>query len=132
MWTIKYPVESLDDIEAIRSITWELDPGVAPPDISSLPKSFMTRGIFYASVSSPFVCVAGTMPFEMFLELCVTNLGLIRDLTQQCLERILSVLDVVLAEETVEYVGVYGCEWLTPPMASPRLYEELVQHLEKS
>jgi len=71
------------------------------------------------------------MPYEYFLELCVTEFDLIKDLTQQCLGRILSVLDVILSENTVEYVWMGGSEWLTPPMGSPMLYEELVHHFEQ-
>lgn len=130
-WELKYPVESLADIEKIRSVPWELPEGLAAPVMSSLPESFAQRGIVYTAVSSPFVCVAGMMPYQYFLELCITEFNLIKELTQQCLERILSVLDVVLSENTVEYVWMGGCEWLTPPMGSPRLYEELVQHFEQ-
>lgn len=130
-WELKYPVESLADIEKIRSVPWELPEGVAPPDLSSLPESFARRGIVSTSVSSPFVCVAGMMPYQYFLELCITEFDLIKELTQQCLERILSILDVVLSEKTVEYVWMGGCEWLTPPMGSPKLYDELVQHFER-
>ena len=71
------------------------------------------------------------MPYQYFLELCVTDFDLIKDLTRQCLERILSILDVILCENTAEYVWMGGCEWLTPPMGSPMLYEELVQHFEQ-
>ena len=130
-WTLKYPVESLEDIEKIRSVPWELPSGLSPPDLSSLPDSFSRRGIIHTGTSSPFVCVAGMMPYEYFLELSVTKFGLIKELTQQCLDRILSVLDVLLAGNAVEYVWMGGCEWLTPPMGSPRLYEELVQQFEQ-
>lgn len=130
-WTMKYPVESLVDIEKIRSVPWELPPDLAPPDLSSLPESFSRRGIVYTYVSSPFVCVAGMMPYDYFLELCVTEFDLIKNLTQQCLDRILSALDVILAENAVEYVWMGGCEWLTPPMGSPILYKELVQQFER-
>ncbi len=131
-WILKYPVESLEDIEKIRSIPWELPPDLSPPDLSALPPSFETRGIVRAEgCSSPFVCVAGMMPYEYFLELCLTEFDLIRDLTAQCLERILDVLDVLLSTNSVEYVWMGGCEWLTPPMASPKIYEELVQSFER-
>lgn len=130
-WTIKYPVESLEDIEKIRSAPWELPPDLAPPDLSERPACHRTRGIVRTSVSSPFVCVAGMMPYQYFLELCATEFDLIKELTAQCQERILSVLDVVLSEGTVEYVWMGGCEWVTPPMASPKVYEELVQRFEK-
>ena len=74
------------------------------------------------------------MPYEYFLELCATEFDLLKELTQQCLERIMSALDVLLpkeGEKGVEHVWMGGCEWLTPPMGSPRLYEELVQEFER-
>ena len=40
IWTIKYPVESLEDIEKIRSIPWELPAGLAAPDLSRKPATF--------------------------------------------------------------------------------------------
>jgi len=125
-WTLKYPVESLEDIEKIRSVPWE-----PPPDLSSPPSSFESRGIVRTGVSSPFVCVAGMMPYEYFLELCATEFALIEELTALCLERTLNVLDVLLSENTVEYVWMGGCEWLTPPMGSPFHYERLVQRFER-
>jgi len=130
VWTIKYPVESLQDIEKMRSVPWELPSGLVPPDLSNLPGDFAERGLIHTGVSSPFVCVAGMMPYQYFLELCATEFSLIRELTTVCHERIISVLDVLLGDRTIEYVWVGGCEWLTPPMGSPRLYEELVQPFE--
>ena len=129
-WTIKYPVESLEDTNKIRSVPWELPSALELPELTRLPPDFDERGLLRTGVSSPFVCVAGMMPYQYFLELCATELNLVRELTAQCLERIISVLDVLLAPKTIEYVWMGGCEWLTPPMASPRLYEELVQPFE--
>ena len=130
-WTIKYPVESLDDIDKIRSVPWERPPNLAPPDLSALPADFDTRGILRTGVSSPFVCVAGMMPYDYFLELCATHFELLVELTEICLERILDVLDVLLSKRNIEYVWMGGCEWLTPPMGSPRQYEGLVHHFEQ-
>lgn len=131
LWTVKYPVESLADIEKIRSVPWEIPPELRPPDMSRLPVEFASRGIVHTGVSSPFVCVAGMMPYDYFLELCATELDLITELTQICLERILATLDVLLAENTIEFVWMGGCEWVTPPMASPKIYSELVQEFER-
>jgi hypothetical protein len=130
-WAVKYPVESLDDIEKIRSVPWELPPELAPPDTKSLPPAFDTRGLLRANVSSPMVCVAGMMPYDHFLELCLTELPLIKELIDICFNRTLSILDVVLSQGTVEYVWMGGCEWLTPPMGSADLYDELVQPFER-
>jgi len=131
VWTVKYPVESLTDVEKIRSAPWQLSPDVKPPDLADLPAEFDGRGYVRSGVSSPFVCVAGMMPYEYFLELCATELDLLRELTELCLQRALANLDAVLADKTIEYVWMGGCEWLTPPMGSPPLYEELVQNFER-
>jgi len=131
VWTLKYPVETLEDIAKLQSVPWELPAGLEPPDLSSLPGAFATRGIVHSGVSSPFVCVAGMMRYERFLELCATELNLLRELTQLCLDRILDVLDVLLSQNSVEWVWMGGCEWVTPPMGSNRVYDELVQPFER-
>ncbi|MEW6356331.1 MAG: uroporphyrinogen decarboxylase family protein [Planctomycetota bacterium] len=130
-WTIKYPVESMEDIEKIRSVPWELPKGLAPPDLSKLPDDFRERRILQTRISSPFVCVAGMMPYEDFLGLCATDLPLVEELTELCKQRTLDVLDVLLREKNIDYVWVGGSEWVTPPMASPRIYEALVQEQER-
>ena len=43
-WKVKYPVESIEDIEKIRSIPWELPEGLAAPDLSKLPPEFEEIG----------------------------------------------------------------------------------------
>jgi len=131
VWTVKYPCESIEQIRKLGSVRWETPEGLSRPDTSNLPSDFHRRGILSSGVSSPFVCVAGAMPFQYFLELCLVEPELIKDLSAQCLERSLEVLDVVLADRTIEWMWMRGCEWLTPPMASRRLYEELVQTFEE-
>jgi len=121
----------LEDIEKIRSVPWVLPERLTPPDGSGLSDEFDRRGICSTAVSSPFVCVAGMMPYDFFLELCATELDLLKELTRICLERTLTVLDVLLANRRIEYVWMGGCEWLTPPMGSPALYEDLVQRFEE-
>lgn len=130
-WTVKYPVESLEDIERIRSIPWELPKGLRPLDPDELPPDPLGRMVIYTRISSPFVCVAGMMRYEMFLELCATDLDLIKELTAECERRIMDVLEVLLSKPGIDVVWMGGCEWLTPPMASPRIYEELVQEQER-
>jgi len=131
-WTVRYPVERREDIDKIASIPWERPPGLAPPDLSGLPDEFEERGIVFTGVSSPFVCVAGMMPYQMFLELCATDLPLIQELTEICRRRILDVLDVLFSKPGIEYVWIGGSEWVTPPMGSPALYDALVQEQERS
>ncbi len=130
-WTIKYPVEEMEDIEKIRSIPWELPERLKPLDPETLPPDPDGRRVIYAHISSPFVCVAGMMRYERFLELCATELNLIKELTEECKRRIMDVLDVLLSRPGIDVVWMGGSEWVTPPMGSPRLYEELVQNQER-
>lgn len=129
-WHIKHPVESLEDIEKIRSVPWERPPGLRAPEPNRVPDGFEQRGIHRLGVSCPMVCVAGMMPRAFFLELCITEPDLLLELTEICLERILDILEVVLSNGVVEYVWMGGSEWLTPPMASPETYRALVQPQE--
>ena len=131
-WQVKYPVETLDDAERIASVPWERPAGLAPPDRDTLPDDFDERGLWACNISTPMVCVAGMMKYEMFLEMCLTEPALIAELTEICRRRILDCLDVLLSDGAVEYVWMGGSEWLTPPMGSPALYDDLVQEQERS
>jgi hypothetical protein len=130
-WTLKYPCETYDDIDKIASVPWELPEGLRPPQLDDLPADFAERGIVRTGVSSPFVCVAGMMRYERFLELCATDLPLLQELTDICRQRVLDCLRVLFAEPGIEYVWMGGSEWVTPPMASPRIYDALVQEQER-
>lgn len=131
-WTVKYPVEARGDIEKIASVPWELPEKLAPPDMDTLPDGFAERGIIRTGISSPFVCVGGMMPYQMFLGLCATDLDLVRELTETCRRRVLDCLEVLFARPGIEYVWMGGSEWVTPPMASPAIYDALVQEQERS
>lgn len=130
-WTVRYPVEEMEDLEKIRSIPWELPERLKPLDPKTLPPDPDGRMVIYTRISSPFVCVAGMMRYERFLELCATELNLIKELTEECKRRIMDVLDVLLSRPGIDVVWMGGSEWVTPPMGSPRLYEELVQEQER-
>ena len=132
VWTWKYPVENADDIEKIASVPWELPEGILPPDGSERVGDFHTRGICETGVSSPFVCLAEAMGFERFLMLTATDLDLVTQLTQVCLERALACLEVLLSKPGVDLVWVGASEWVTPPMGSPALYDALVQEQERA
>jgi uroporphyrinogen-III decarboxylase len=71
------------------------------------------------------------MKFEQFLEMCHTDLPLLRNLTEVCLDRILDCLGVLLSEPGIDCVWMGGSEWVTPPMASPAVYDALVQEQER-
>lgn len=128
-WTLEYPVKTLADIDRIASVPWELPSDLVPPT-DARPADFADRGILETRISSPFVCVAGMMTYEWFLELTMTESQLVEDLTEVCRQRIEDVLDILFSEPGIEYLWIGGSEWVTPPMASPRTYDRLVQGQE--
>ena len=131
-WQVKYPVETLADIGRIASVPWETPRGLAPLDPADLPDDFPRRGLLVCRISSPMVCVAGMMKYEMFLELCLTDFQRIHELTEVCRVRILHCIDVLNRNGPIEYYWMGGSEWLTSPMGSPALYDALVQEQERS
>ncbi len=130
-WTVKNPVESMDDIDRIRSVRWEAPIDLAPPEGAHCTDGFERRGILSTSISSPVVCVAGMMNYEWFLELALTEPEVVAELTEICRRRILAILDMLLSRPGIEYVWIGGSEWVTPPMASPAIYDALVQEQER-
>ncbi len=130
IWTLKYPVESREDMDKIRSIPWELPSGLDPPDLDTLPPDPRDRRVLYTYISSPVICVAGMMEMQSFLMMCATDLPLIEELTEECLDRALQILDVLLSSPGIDVVWIGGSEWLTPPMASPDIYDRLIQQQE--
>jgi len=131
-WTLKYPVETRRDLDWLASVPWELPPGLSPPDLADAPASFRDRGIAATRISSPFVCVSGAMTFQSFLAMTATGLDLLEQLTEICRQRTLAVLEVLTARPGLELVWLGGSEWVTAPMASPRVYDALVQEQERS
>jgi len=131
-WQVKYPVETEEDIGRIASVPWERPEKLAPPGPDPVPAALADRALVETRISSPLVCVAGMMRYEMFLELALTRRELILELTEICLQRTLDVLEVLLSRPGIEYVWLGGSEWVTPPMASPSLYDALVQEQERT
>ena len=129
-WTIKYPVETLDDLDRLADVPWELPEGLAPPATDDVDEAALARCLTQLGVSSPFVCVAGAMSYQTYLEWCATEPDLMCELTDVCAKRIHDVMDVMFSGVHIDYLWMGGCEWLTPPMGSPKLYDELVQPYE--
>ncbi len=125
-WCSKHFAESIDDLKRIVEIPWEIDTSLKPPVNADFPLGSDSRGIVRMRVSSPVTYVAGLLPFQYFLELCLTDTNLIKEIATVYKERIIQVLDVVLANRNIDVVMLSGSEELTPPMASPALYDELI------
>ena len=131
-WMVKYPVENKEDIKKIASVPWEFPERLSAPSLDVLPDGFSDRGLLITRISSPFVCVSAMMNYEWFLELCILDPDLIKELTEICRARVLDCVRVLLSKPGIEYVWLGGSEWVTPPMAPPMVYDALVQEQEES
>jgi hypothetical protein len=126
-WLVKNVVESRDDLKKLASVPWEL-----PELLRNFSKDAPDdRGIVKTHLSSPAVCVSTAMGYEMFLELCATDLDLVKEMTEICKERILNCVRVLASRQTIDIFWIGGSEWVTPPMASVAIYDALVQEQER-
>ncbi|MCF7943705.1 MAG: hypothetical protein K9L21_04675 [Spirochaetia bacterium] len=132
IWTIEYPVKNPDDLEKLASIPFELPENIETLDEETFASIAVdNRSITYSYMSSPFVCVGGSMPYEEFLYLCAVDLPAVEEYTAICGERINQITDYVLAGGFIDMVWIGGSEWLTPPMSSPEIYRKLSVEPEK-
>ena len=106
-WRLKFPVENLDDLEKMRSIPWAFSARLKPPTDPELPDEFERRGVLRAGVCSPCDCVAGMMPREWFLELCLTDPELIDELTAEAHRRILTISAGPISEMSPKMAANY-------------------------
>ena len=80
----------------------------------------------YIFVSTPIVCVSQLFRFEQFLMWCATEKSTIIRLIETAFERIYNQLEYLLQHGVDPIFHFGGSEQATPPMMSPKLYNEFV------
>jgi len=80
----------------------------------------------YIFISTPMVCVSQLFRFEDFLTWCVTEKPTIARLIETAFERIYEQLEYILQKGVGPIFHFGGSEQATPPMMSPKLYDEFV------
>jgi uroporphyrinogen-III decarboxylase len=128
-WAEKHYAETPDEIAKIISIPWNADDIIAAP-LPVLPDTFNERVLVRTRISSPVTSVASLTTYENFLELCALDLPFVMEMTEVLCARVLKCLELAFDRYNPEIVLISGCEELTPPMASPALYEALIQPQE--
>jgi hypothetical protein len=128
-WTVKYPVESLDDLERLRSVPFE----VAPVNYAGYERAnelVGDRGMPCLNVSSPWVVFSTCMPFELALMWSASDPGLVHEVLEEITARALACLEAVFARPLDTMANIGGCEQCTPPMMSPDAFAEFVTPYE--
>jgi len=131
-WATKHPVESVEEMEKLALVPFEIDADEVRRSVEGYRRAcrlWGDRAVVETSLSSPIVCISGAMPFQLFLELSMTQRERFHELLAEITRRQLALLDAVLAEAggTLDtHVTLGGSEQCTPPMMSPQSYDEFV------
>jgi len=124
-WHTKYPVQSLEDLDKLRSVPFEVAP-VSYASYENQRPLLGDRGVLCLGLSSPWVVFSTCMPFELALEWSVTERSLVHEVLEEITERALACLRVVLDRPLDTIANTGGSEQCTPPMMSPESYAEFV------
>jgi len=124
-WGVKYPVESLEDLDKLRSVPFE----VMPVSYDSYERAHARtgdRGVLCLGVSSPWVVFSACVPFELALEWSLTEQDLVLEVLEEITQRCLACLEAVLSRPLDTIANIGGSEQCTPPMMSPEVYARFV------
>ena len=129
-WQIKYPVETIGDLEKLRSAPFEAEP-VSYDDYETKREALGERGVMSIFLSSPWVVFSGCAPFQKALEWSATERAMVHEILEENTERALACLRQVFSRplDTIAMVG--GSEQCTPPMMRPEAYAEFVTPYER-
>jgi len=124
-WYTEPLLKDKDDVEKLLSVPFER-PEVNFRTFFAQRERLGDRGVAEVGVSTPLVCVSRLFHFDQFLEWCASEPETIIRLMDTVFERIYANLEYILKEGVGPSFWFGGSEQATPPMMSPRLYDELV------
>lgn len=130
MWTVKHLVEDKDDLEKLLSIPFSLE-NINFDKFHSDNRRLGDDGVMLIQVDTPFITVSGLMDFNEFLIMCGADKELLRELCDIAFERISQILEVCLKNGMGPIFRLNGSEQATPPMNSPKIYEEFIYPYER-
>ena len=131
VWETQPPVNSIDELMQVFEIPFSVDENI----YSVWHKRYLKyceamgdKGIVFFDLPSPIVAISNLMPFELFLELSLTENRLFHEILEEVTGRICLIMSEFLGRYNTKgacgYLG--GSEQCTPPMMNPAKYEEFV------
>lgn len=124
-WTVKYPVETVDDLSALRAVPFD----VAPVSYSRYERAVELagdQGIPCLGLSSPWVVFSTVMPYEKALEWSLTERAMVHEVLGEITDRMVQCLETVCSRSLDTMANIGGCEQCTPPMMGPEAFAEFV------
>ena len=130
VWHVKPLVESLQELEMLAEVPFCIQPADLDQAVQGYQRAYDEvgeRGLVRTSLSSPIVCISACMPFQLFLELSLTERRLFHELCQVVCERNLAIFDALFRGRQIDtIVNIGGAEQCTPPMMPPQAFDEYV------
>ena len=130
VWETRTPVNSLDELVQVLEVPFTFSEALY--DIwydryVNLCEAMGDKGVVMFELLSPIVSISDMMPFELFLELSMTEKALFHEILAEVTRRICVIIDGFLKIHPIKSVGYLGgAEQCTPPMMSPRSFDEYV------
>ncbi len=128
-WVVEPFVKDLDDVEKILSVPYEFE----KPDMEAFRREterIGDRAVMEVGISTPLVCVSHIMPFDTFLLWTVAERAAVERLIRTVFERAYEKLEYILQRGAGPLFWIGGSEQATPPMMSPRQYDEYVANYD--
>jgi uroporphyrinogen-III decarboxylase len=124
-WQVKYPVESMADLQKLRSVPFEVAP-VNFANYERLLNEVGDTGVLCLGLSSPWVTFSTCMSYEQALIWSATEPAMVHETLHEITERYLACLEAILARPLDTIANIGGCEQCTPPMMGPEAFAEFV------
>lgn len=129
-WHRKCAAEDLDDLYKIISAPFGIDETLIAPAIERYETIYAKtgdRGLVRTGASSPIVCISNCLPFDRFLEYTITERKALHEFLQEITRRTCMAIDAVFSKHSFDVIAnMGGSEQCTPPMTSPRDFDEFV------
>ena len=126
VWDRKPLIEDKKDVEKILSVPYKFQKPNVEDFFKYENRIKQKGGLMYTFISTPMVCVSQLFRFKKFLMWCATEKSTIAKLIETAFERIYEQLEYLLQQGVDPIFRFGGSEQATPPMMSPKLYDEFV------
>lgn len=131
VWDRKFLIEDRKDVEKILSVPYKFQKPNVEDFFKYENRIKQKGGLMYTFISTPVVCVSQLFRFEKFLMWCAVEKSTIAKLIETAFERIYEQLEYLLQQGVDSIFRFGGSEQATPPMMSPKLYDEFVVRYDK-
>ncbi len=124
-WVLEHYLKDEEDVRAFIALPHSR-PQVAATDFERVRADLEDRGLMMMHIADPMCYVADLLDLQPMAIMAVTNRDLLDALFEAVWARMHSLLVAYLEAGLGPIYRIFGAEFATPPMLSPRLFERWV------